>query len=119
MVIVTIKKSRTANSLPDLAIINTFGTARLCSLLKHGALGRIAIQMTLIYLEHHNAAYFLASSYTKRNNHPLILSPQAAPKKAAMVSLAAFAAAVLINAAPVQAADVKNVVCASNPTAKL
>ncbi|KAG7670775.1 hypothetical protein Ndes2526B_g01471 [Nannochloris sp. 'desiccata'] len=45
--------------------------------------------------------------------------PMAAPKKAAFVSLAAFAAAVLINAAPVQAAEVKNVVCASNPTAKL
>jgi hypothetical protein len=38
---------------------------------------------------------------------------------AVAASLAAFAAAVLINAAPATAAEVKQVVCASNPTAKL
>jgi len=48
-----------------------------------------------------------------------IATPQA-PKqqKAALVAVAAFAAAVLLNAAPAQA-DVKTVVCASNPTSKV
>eukprot|EP00890_Picochlorum_soloecismus_P002898 jgi/Picsp_1/3609/NSC_06446-R1_---NA--- len=45
---------------------------------------------------------------------------QEAPKQknAALVTLAAFAAAALLNAAPAQA-DVKSVVCASNATAKI
>jgi hypothetical protein len=45
-------------------------------------------------------------------------APQA-PQKAAFVALAAFAAAALISAAPVEAAEVKATICASNPTAKL
>ncbi|EFN56214.1 expressed protein [Chlorella variabilis] len=45
---------------------------------------------------------------------------QAAPKKAPVVAaVLALAATVLINAAPAAAADVKSVVCASNPTAKI
>ena len=45
---------------------------------------------------------------------------QAAPKqqKAALATLAAFAATVLLTAAPAQA-DVKSTVCASNATAKI
>jgi hypothetical protein len=44
-----------------------------------------------------------------------------APKqqKAALAALAAFAAAVLVNVSPVEAAPTKNVVCSSNPTAKI
>lgn len=48
---------------------------------------------------------------------PVVQAPK--QQKAALAALAAFAAAVLVNAAPVEAAEVKNVVCASNPTAKL
>lgn len=51
----------------------------------------------------------------------LVISVLQAPKqqKVALAALAAFAAAVLVNAAPANAADVKTVVCSSNPTAKL
>jgi len=48
--------------------------------------------------------------------HPCLQAPK--QKNAALVTLAAFAAAALLNAAPAQA-DVKSVVCASNATAKI
>lgn len=55
------------------------------------------------------------------NFHPAgRCSLQAAPRKAPLAAAAlALAAAVMVNAAPADAADVKSVVCASNPTAKV
>jgi hypothetical protein len=53
---------------------------------------------------------------------PSVASAQATQQqKAALAAVAAFAATMLVNAAPVFAATdgVKTVVCASNPTAKL
>lgn len=47
------------------------------------------------------------------------LQAQKPQQKAAFAALAAFAATVLVSAAPVQAADVKTTVCNSNPTAKI
>ena len=51
---------------------------------------------------------------------PLFLRLQAVPQqKAALATMAAFAATVLLSAAPAQADAVKSAVCASNATAKI
>jgi hypothetical protein len=77
----------------------------------------VTLRLTRLSVDIHalGRASYLSSSFSL----VLILLRQAVPQqKAALATMAAFAASVLLSAAPAQA-DVKSTVCAHNATARI
>ena len=77
----------------------------------------VTLRLTRLSVDIHalGRASYLSSSFSL----VLILFRQAVPQqKAALATMAAFAASVLLSAAPAQA-DVKSTVCAHNATARI